>query len=227
MQMAITTTSASLLRLLQLSSVSLPVGGFSFSQGLEYAIECGWVSNLEETQDWLTVQLHESVARIDLPVLAGAMKAVAENDDAAWQKWNDIALANRETKELRLTDTAMGDALKRLLKTLSIPTPIPAYKEVSFVSLFAVAAQHWDMSFELAAQGFVWSWLENQVAAATKLVPLGQSQAQLLLGDMQNSIPAAITSSQDINEFTVGGSLPALAIASSLHETQYSRLFRS
>ena len=97
--MAITTTSASLLRLLQLSSVSLPVGGFSFSQGLEYAIECGWVKNVADTQRWLTVQLHESLARIDLPVLQGAMVALQENDAHRWQNWNDIALANRETKD--------------------------------------------------------------------------------------------------------------------------------
>jgi len=84
-----------------------------------------------------------------------------------------------------------------------------------------------EMDFELAAQGFVWSWLENQVAAATKLVPLGQSHAQILLGEMQLVIPEAIEFSQTLDEFTLGGSLPALAIASSLHETQYSRLFRS
>ena len=225
--MVITTTSANLLRLLQLSSVSLPVGGFSFSQGLEYAIDIGWVTNVGDTQRWLTVQLHESLARIDLPVLRGAMLALQTDDVPQWQHWNDIALANRETKELRFTDTAMGDALKRLLNTLAIPLPATAEGDLSFVSLFAVAAHQWGMSFELAAQGFVWSWLENQVAAATKLVPLGQSQAQILLGEMQLVIPEAIAFSTTLDESTLGGSLPALAIASSLHETQYSRLFRS
>ncbi len=225
--MAITTTSASLLRLLQLSSVSLPVGGFSFSQGLEYAIDSGWIKNVTDTQHWLTVQLHQSLARIDLPVLKGAMDAIKVGDVERWQAWNDIALANRETKELRFTDTAMGDALKRLLNTLDISVPDTAVGSTSFVCLFAVAASEWEMDFELAAQGFVWSWLENQVAAATKLVPLGQSHAQILLGEMQLVIPEAIEFSQTLDEFTLGGSLPALAIASSLHETQYSRLFRS
>jgi urease accessory protein len=225
--MAITTTDANLLRLLQLSSVSLPVGGFSFSQGLEYAIEAGWVTNAEQTSEWLSVQLHESIARIDLPILAGAMEALQKDDLSAWQHWNDIALANRETKELRLTDAAMGEALKRLLNTLSIVVPASSQKDVSFVALFAVAAAHWDMAFDLAAYGFVWSWLENQVAAATKLVPLGQTQAQLLLGEIQQHIPAAIEFSATLDETTLGGSLQALAIASSLHETQYTRLFRS
>jgi len=225
--MAITTTDASLLRLLQLSSVSLPVGGFSFSQGLEYAIEAGWVTNAMQTEEWLEVQLNESIARIDLPVLSGSMTALNKNDIHSWQYWNDIALANRETKELRFTDTAMGDALKRLLNSLNIEVPVLAQKDVSFVSLFAVAANAWSMSFDLAAYGFVWSWLENQIAAATKLVPLGQTQAQVLLGDIQRSIPNAIELAKTLNEFTLGGSLPGLALASSLHETQYTRLFRS
>jgi urease accessory protein len=225
--MDITTTSSALLRLLQLSSVSLPVGGFSFSQSLEAAIEHGWVNNSEKTRDWLRLQLHESVARIDLPILLGAMQATEENDELRWRQWNDLALANRETKELRLTDTAMGEALKRLLKTLDIPIPKASTREYSFVTLFAVAAQHWEIEFDLAAQGFVWSWLENQVAAATKLVPLGQSQAQILLGELQGDIPEAITFSKTLDQDTLGGALTALAIASCWHETQYSRLFRS
>ena len=224
--MAITTTSAQLLRLLQLSSVSLPVGGFSFSQGLESAIEQGWIRNQAQTADWLGWQLMESIARIDLPVLFGAMTAMAEDDARGWLVWNDRSLANRETTELRLTETAMGEALMRLMKTLSIPHPDPE-GDASFVALFAVAAQHWSMTPELAAQGFVWSWLENQVAAATKLVPLGQSQAQLLLGEMQADVEPAIERAKTLNETSMGGALPALALASCWHETQYSRLFRS
>ena len=203
------------------------MGGFSFSQGIEYAIDSGWVTSQQQTKQWLQRQLQDTVGRIDLPILRGAMNALAQQDNAQWQHWNDIALANRETKELRFTDTAMGDALKRLLKTLDIPVPATSIGETSFVTLFAVAAQYWQMSFELAAQGFVWSWLENQIAAATKLVPLGQSQAQILLGELQNDIPVAIERSMALDEMTLGGSLPGLAIASALHETQYSRLFRS
>ncbi|EAR10397.1 urease accessory protein UreF [Reinekea blandensis] len=224
--MAITTTSSALLRLLQLSSVSLPVGGFSFSQGLESAIEQGWIRNSKQTAEWLRWQLTESVARIDLPVLFGAMSAMSEGHEDGWRNWNDRSLANRETAELRLTETAMGEALQRLLKTLDIPHPDPQ-GEVSFVALFAVAAQHWSLSPALTAQGFVWSWLENQVAAATKLVPLGQSQAQLLLGELQPDVAIAITQAETLDEFSMGGALPALSLASCWHETQYSRLFRS
>ena len=225
--MNITTTSASLLRLLQLSSVSLPVGGFAFSQGLEFAVETGWVRTAEQTEDWLVSQLQESVARVDLPVLQGAMQALAADDLTDWQEWNDIALANRETRELRFTDAAMGQALKRLLGTLSIAMPVSAQQDVSFVSLFAVAAHSWQMAFDLAAYGYLWSWLENQIAAATKLVPLGQTQAQLLLGRIQLVIPEAIALANTLDRDSLGGSLPGLALASSWHETQYTRLFRS
>lgn len=225
--MDITTTSASLLRLMQLSSASLPVGGFSFSQGMEYAIDAGWVKNSEQTERWISSQLSISIARVDLPVLKGAMYAWQVNDESEWLRWNDIALANRETKELRFTDSAMGDALRRLLKGLGVPMPETEKQDVSFVALFAVAAVHWDIYFELAAQGYCWSWLENQIAAATKLVPLGQSQAQKLLGEIQQEIQPAIAMANTLDEYTLGGSLPALAIASCLHETQYSRLFRS
>lgn len=233
--MAITTTESRLLKIFQLTSVSLPVGGFSFSQGLEYAIECGWVKDYHDSKEWLITQLYESIARVDLPVLLGAMcstenravAAASADSSITWAEWNDIALANRETKELRLTDTAMGEALYRLLKSWQLELPEANRKEYSFVALFAIACTHWQMEADVAALGFVWSWLENQIASATKLVPLGQTQAQQLLNELQNEIPHAIDLAKTLDETTLGGSLPALTVASSLHETQYSRLFRS
>lgn len=228
--MDITTTDASLIRLMQLSSVSLPVGGYSFSQGLEYAIDCGWLRKQDQVHDWLEVQLLHSVAQVDLPLLRLLMHAAEQQD---WQeviRLNDLALACRETKELRLTDTAMGEALVRLLNSLEVPQPFehgPKAEDASFVSLFAVAASHWGINYETAALGISWAWLENQVAAATKLVPLGQTQAQVLLGELQPVITEAIKIAETIEEEQIGAGLPALAIASALHEQQYSRLFRS
>ena len=222
-------TDLSLLRLMQLSSVSLPVGGFSFSQGLEYAIDTGWIKNSVQVSNWVDTQMTESLARLDLPVLRLAMRALAQADstDMSLTECNDLILACRETKELKLTDTAMGEALSRLLRSLEIPLPFAKNEEVSFVILFAVAAHHWTIPFDKTALGFSWSWLENQIAAATKLVPLGQTQAQQLLGQLQTSIPAAISVAQTISTEDIGAGLPAIAIASARHETQYSRLFRS
>ncbi|SHF83488.1 urease accessory protein [Marinomonas polaris DSM 16579] len=223
----IVTTDISLLRLLQLSSVGLPVGGFAFSQGMEYAIDQGWVKNKAEVSDWIGLQLQQSVARIDLPVLQLCMAAAKQNDTERLLELNDLILACRETKELRLNDTAMGEALFRLMGSLQIDTPFKRLDEMSFVTLFAIAASHWNLKPDLASLGFAWSWLENQIAAATKLVPLGQTQAQELLGELQTDIRHAIAMSLTIEEDRIGAGLPAIAIASAQHETQYSRLFRS
>lgn len=226
---------ASLLRLMQLSSVSLPIGGYAFSQGMEYAIDIGWIKNQNAVADWIRLQLSESIARIDLPILQRAMQACQTENWTYLQELNDLALACRETKELRLTDTAMGEALKRLLKNLGFDEELKAFlgeefkqsDEVSFVCLFALAAQTWNISYPMAALGFCWSWLENQVAAATKLVPLGQTQSQHLLSELQQDIPPAISLADTIEEDDIGASLPTIAIASARHEEQYSRLFRS
>ncbi|MBJ7537202.1 urease accessory protein UreF [Marinomonas transparens] len=225
--MAIVTTEASLLRLLQLSSVSLPVGGYAFSQGMEYAIDQGWVKNKADVSNWIGLQIQQSVARVDLPVLRLCIAAASQQDTVRLLELNDLALACRETKELRLNDTAMGEALARLMGSLAIETPFERLQDISFVTLFAIAANHWKMDFGLAALGFTWSWLENQIAAATKLVPLGQTQAQELLGELQGDINQAIALSMTIEEDRIGAGLPTIAIASAMHETQYSRLFRS
>lgn len=226
--MAITTTDASLLRLLQLSSAALPVGGYSFSQGLEFAVDEGWIKDEAEVAQWLSLQLSESLAGVDLPLLRRQSAALASGDLSGFIYWNDYALACRETSELRLTDTAMGSALIRLLVDLGMSNTVPkSLDAISFVSGFALAAAFWEIDVGAASHGYCWSWLENQVAAATKLVPLGQTSAQRLLGQMQAFIPDAIEHSETVNDNAIGASLPALAMASAWHETQYSRLFRS
>ncbi len=229
---AINTDDRALFRLMQLSSASLPVGGYSFSQGLEYAIDCGWLKKQADVHEWLEMQLLHAVAYVDLPALKLLMVAAKQADWQEVKRLNDLVLACRETKELRLTDTAMGEALVRLLNSLGVDQPFAhgrgsAPEAVSFISLFAIAAAHWDINYPSAALGFAWSWLENQVAAATKLVPLGQTQAQVLIGDLQPILSQALNIAEQVDEEQIGAGLPALAIASALHEQQYSRLFRS
>ncbi|MDO6561986.1 urease accessory protein UreF [Amphritea sp. 1_MG-2023] len=224
---AITTTDTALLRLMQLSSVSLPIGGYAFSQGLEYAIESGWIKRSEQVSEWLEQQLLYAVAQTDLPLLKRAMMAAKQQDVAALRRCNDLALACRETRELRLTDSAMGEAMNRLLVSLAVPQPLPTAAELSYVVLFGIAAQHWQIDYSVAALGFLWAWLENQVAAATKLVPLGQTQAQQLLGELQPLLSQAMNRAERVAEDEIGNGLQGLAIISAGHETQYSRLFRS
>ncbi|PCJ21827.1 MAG: urease accessory protein UreF [Gammaproteobacteria bacterium] len=226
--MAITTTETGLLRLLQLSSAALPVGGYSFSQGLEYAIDEAWLANEADLEQWLALQLSESLTQVDLPLLRRQLQALAAQNVKDFIRWNDYALACRETAELRLTDTAMGSALIKLLTDLNMPvTYANALDQASFVSSFALAANFWQIDTTSACHGYCWSWLENQVAAATKLVPLGQTSAQRLLGRLQALIPEAVERCASVEDQDIGASLPALAMASAWHESQYSRLFRS
>jgi len=222
-----TITDTSLLRLLQLSSATLPVGGYAFSQGLEYAVDKGWLKNAEDVRAWLSLQLQQSLANTDLPLLARQLRAARIQDCEKMIYWNHYTLACRETSELRLNDTAMGAAMVRLLSHLDVPMPLRDQQEITFVAAFAMAAAHWQIDTRIACQGYLWSWLENQVAAATKLVPLGQTSAQQLLGELLPEIPQAIDYSETIADGAIGGSLPAVAMASAWHETQYSRLFRS
>ena len=220
------TNSTQLLRLLQLSSAALPVGGYSFSQGLEYAIDTGWIKTDTHVADWVSLLMHESLAQVDLPLLQRLIHAQHTNNPEQTTYWNAYTLACRETSELRLTDTAMGDALMRLLKQLDIPVHPPA-KETSFLTAFAATAHHWQIDTHNTCVGFLWSWLENQIAAATKLVPLGQTSAQKLLVQLGDELPAVLEKAAQIDDENIGSSLPGLAMASSWHETQYSRLFRS
>jgi len=215
-----------LLRLLHLSSAGLPVGAYAFSHGLEYAIESGWLKHVDDIHNWLAMQLHHSLACVDLPILLRLMAALESADQAAINYWNDFALACRETRELQLTDTAPGEALQRLLPEFGIAA-LPFTAPVSFITGFAQAGNHWQLGNKTSALGYSWSWLENQVNAATKLLPLGQTQAQRLLSALQEEVPDAISYAFSLKDEQLGASLPALAIASMLHETQYTRLFRS
>jgi urease accessory protein len=219
-------------RLLQLCSANLPVGGFSFSQGLEYAIEMDWVRCQKSTFDWVELNLHESIARTDLALLKRLYQALENNDFTSFKLYNEHLIACRESSELRLADVAMGKALVRLLKNLdSVDTDLYndlfTQQNCSFVSIFAIAAYLYKLDLISAQSGYCWTYLDNQVAAATKLVPLGQTQSQNLLFELSEQVSKAIDIANTIEDDDIGASLPRLAMASAWHETQYTRLFRS
>lgn len=221
-------TEPGLLRLLQLSSSTLPVGGYSFSLGLEYAVEAGWVTDLAATEDWLEVQLNQSFARVDLPIAARLYRALDAADVERFSYWTSYLLACRETSELSLTETAMGGALLRLLRELELPLPpLPEGAPASFTALFVWAGHHWKLGERACQLGLFWTWLEAQVAAAIKLVPLGQTDAQRLLGKIQEMFPQALEEADAVPDEFVGASMPGIASASAKHEHQYCRLFRS
>lgn len=218
-----------LLHLLHLVSPALPVGAYAYSQGQESAVEQGYINDFDSTRDWIGGVLGHSLARLDLPLLNRQYAAWHNRDLAAVMSWNEFLLASRESAEFELEDTQMGRALMRLLAALQVDeaeqwSPLTP---VCFTTAFALAGVHWHIELPLLRRGFCWSWLENQVSAATKLVPLGQTQAQQLLLSLMADVDAACHLSEQVDDDALGAGLPGLALISARHEHQYSRLFRS
>ncbi|VUD58951.1 Urease accessory protein UreF [Thalassocella blandensis] len=218
----------SLLKLLHLVSPALPIGAYAYSQGQEWAVDKAWIKKPEEVEAWLTGLLQHGVAQLDLPALIRLYCAWENDDVASVRYWNQFVLACRETQELLLEDQQLGIALSRLLVSLDIARHEKVFSDSpSLVSMFALAGVSWHIPCDELLQGYCWSWMENQVAAATKTVPLGQTQAQQILQRAMTAIPHAVSTAKQVEDDNMGLGLPGLAIASSMHERQYSRLFRS
>ncbi len=219
-------------RLLQLCSANLPVGGFSFSQGLEYATEKNWVNDQASAHSWIVLNLSQGITYTDLALLKRLYLAIEQQDMAQAIYWNQHLIACRESKELRLADVVMGKALMRLLAGLD-DIALGRYQaltdraEISFVCTFALAAYLWDIDIISTLSGYCWTFIDNQVAAATKLIPLGQTQGQNLLFSLSREVAQAVSKADQLVDEDIGASLPGLAMASAWHESQYSRLFRS
>jgi len=215
------------LRLFQLISPSLPVGAFTYSQGLELAVEQGWVDSQPTFDAWLEGQLLQSMATLELPILAKMLDANEAQDSVRLVSLARDLLAWRETKELRLEEQQRGAALARLLPHLDISLDEQQLAACKLTQLagIAIAATEWQITRDKLFAGYLWSWLENAVMAGVKLIPLGQTQGQQTLMTLAPRLELAIELAQQVTE--PGSVTPALAIASSRHENQYTRLFRS
>lgn len=221
-----------LIRLLQLASPTLPVGAFSYSQGLEAAVEAGIVHDSDSALAWISDLLSYSLATMEAPVLLRLIEGWRARDTTAVQYWNDLFLAGRETAELRAETVQMGFSLARLLPELEAIDPnalaqLKSFSEVSFPCAFACAAGSWNSPPAAALSAYLWSWAENQVMSALKLVPLGQTDGQRMLLAIGDRLAAVVTQASNLGDDDIGTFTPRLAILSSRHETQYSRLFRS
>lgn len=218
-----------MLQLLRLTSPALPVGAFTGSDALEYAVDAAWVRDEASALDWIGGRLRRSLSALDVPLLRRFQTAWARGSEAQLVRWSAYLRASRESSELWEQDNAMGRALARLLLSLgcSRARSWTEHVDASYPCSFALAAHHWAIPPEDAAAGYVYAWCENQVAAAVKLVPLGQTAGQRLIGALIGDIPRCVRDGLDLEDAEVGSSEPGLAIASALHETQYVRLFRS
>jgi urease accessory protein len=216
--------STSCIRLWQLISSTLPVGAYSYSQGLEYAVHAGHVHGETSAQEWIAGLLNHSLANTDLPVLLRVHGAYAAQDFASVRRLSRALEAMRETAELRFEDLSMGGALAQLMTNLNLGD---FDRRLPFACAFAIASVHWSVPAEDACAGYAWAFSEAQVAAAIKLVPLGHTAGQRVLLALGAQIEPAVQHAQSLEDAEIGMSLPGFAIASALHETQYTRLFRS
>lgn len=215
-------------RLWQLISPALPVGGYSYSQGLELAVEQGRVCDETSAAGWIEGLAGSALVALDLPFMHRVHAAACAGEADAMAYWAQRLACARETAELRREDAAMASALRRLLATLSPGCALPDGAGAhSYPALFACAAAHWAIAVDAALAGYLWAWCENQVAAATRLVPLGQSSAQRVLFALGARIPAWVEAATACADDELGFSAPGAVIASARHETQYTRLFRS
>ncbi len=226
-----TTTAdpAALLRLLQLVSPALPIGTFAYSQALEAAVAASWITDEPTARDWIGGLLDHTLASLDLPVVARLHTAWTGDDAPTVLAWSRFLAASRGASELRTEERQLGANLARLLDGLGVADARRwiASAEVTYASMFALAAVRWQIPLATALHGFAFAWLEAQISAAVRLVPLGQSAGQRILLALGARIPAAAARASTLDDDSLGAAAPAHAVASAHHETQYSRLFRS
>lgn len=222
---------SSLIQLMWLASPALPIGGFSYSECLESAVDKDLVATENEVSTWLIDQLHLSLARSDLPAVAQALQAWRDSDTARIEALNAWVLQTRESSELRAQTEQMGKSLLDWLRNHTTAT-------VAQMDVLAAIGPTYPIAFALAASGtqaelreclltYAFGWAENMTQAAIKSVPLGQSAGQRILSALGGEIPPAVDHALTVTDDTRQAFTPMLAILSAQHEVQYSRLFRS
>lgn len=218
-----------LLRLLQLVSPALPIGGYNFSQGLEYAIEAGWVRDESSALGWISGLLGASIGTLDVPVLRRLHAAWFASDAETVDHWSRFLIASRETSELRAEDRHLGRSLAKVLAEAGVPNAREwqTRADAPFATTFALGCTHWHVGVDQCVWGYLWAWAENQVLAAVKAVPLGQSAGQRMLDALIAQIPHVARDASALDDEQIGSAAPMHLIASAAHETQYTRLFRS
>ncbi|TWC69408.1 urease accessory protein UreF [Herbaspirillum sp. SJZ099] len=224
--------ATALLHLLQLSSPSLPIGAYSYSQGLEAAIENGSVSNEAGAKAWIAQALHEVVARFEAPVFLRLMQAFQTRDAAAVALWSERFTAARDTSEFRAETIQMGYSLGKLGADLKLGDAellaiLQAQPEIPLPTALAFAAVALEVPPAEAVLGMLFSWAENQVLACVKTVPLGQVAGQRMLLALRPELERAAATAQALPDDELSNWSPGLSLLSMQHEVQYSRIYRS
>ncbi|MDZ8053943.1 MAG: urease accessory protein UreF [Aulosira sp. ZfuVER01] len=228
--MDITLTDSCFLSILQLTSPALPVGAYSYSEGLETLVEQGVIANQQNLQEWLNSQLRYGAIRVEAAVMLRAYKSVKIGDLEALIHWNRWLSAARETEELRNSSWQMGRSLIQLLGKLQ-PQILPITSSVgnpcNYAIAFGIAAAHWQVDVKAGLLGYLHSWASNLITAGVKLIPLGQTAGQQLLLDLQELLSTTAVEILALEDDELSCCTWGLSLASMQHETLYTRLFRS
>ncbi len=226
--MVTTMNTESLLGLLHISSPALPVGAFAYSQGLETALDQGWCHDAASIGEWITDLLMHGMAKLDGPFFLRLMDGWQANEVSTVVHWNDLLLAFRESKELFDEDCQVGRAFCAWHRSLYPDDErLEWLAKPTVAAMYALAAHRHGINREAGLAGFFWAWCENQVAAAAKALPLGQTDAQHLLLQLSHNLPEAMATAASLQDDAIGSCVVRGAMASAWHERQYSRLFRS
>ena len=222
--------AASLIQLIWLASPALPIGGFSYSEGLEAAVDRAGVTTEAAAADWLVDQLHLALSHGDLAIAAQAIEAWRQADLDRITALNAWVLQTRETSEMRLQTTQMGRSLVEWMRNHEVvqdKVEWLAGNDPTYPVAFALAASQTQAPVRDCLIALAFGWAENMMQAALKAVPLGQSSGQRILARLAADIPAAVDRAMALSDDDRQAFSPMLAILSAQHETQYSRLFRS
>ncbi|AVH65808.1 urease accessory protein UreF [Nostoc sp. 'Peltigera membranacea cyanobiont' N6] len=223
-------TDSHLLSILQLASPALPVGAYSYSEGLEMLVENGTIANQTNLKDWLKAELLYGAIRLEAAVMVRSQQSAKINDLESLCRWNLWLSAARETEELRASSWQMGRSLIQLLGKLEpqiILTANAVGNPCNYAIAFGIAVAHWQISVKAALLGYLHSWASNLITAGVKLIPLGQTAGQQLLLDLQPLFSVAALEILALEDDELACCSWGLSLASMQHETQYTRLFRS
>jgi urease accessory protein len=215
-----------LLNLLQLASPALPVGAYSYSEGLEFLVEEKEIDNKDKLCNWLDRELRYGAIRVETAVMLRAYQNVEDRDRLEY--WNAWLSANRETTELRQQSWQMGQSLLKLLRKLQPELdPFIELSPCHYAIAFALAAARWQIEEEAAIAAYLYGWSANLVSAGVKLIPLGQTQGQQILFELRDRLIEVTEEIRAIADDELESCNWGLTLASMNHETQYTRLFRS
>ncbi len=219
---------------LSLLSPLLPIGGFTYSQGIESAVENNLITDTNSLKLWIESMLYKGIKYLELPILIRLCNSAKENDWDAFLKWGEMIIASRGTMELKMEEMQKGRALVNILPSLniamdSIPPRILPNLSSSWLQALAYAAVRLDISVEELLHTFIFSFVESMVTVGAKIIPLGQSACWSVISEILTSskISTMIAEAKLLADDEIGSGLCNMAIQSSLHEVMYSRIYRN